>query len=369
MRADDDEAPPPPPPDVQNPEDDDDDDLVNEVRHGWNINPRHIVVLSGDETRHWYVRDPADESVLRPIPEHEVRRMRESGIFPPVRPYVGEHDEGEPRARVSTPIHMHMDNPPATERAAADGWSAARAAIRSLERLTSQERAFMYTQTFGQSSSDQEAFRRAATAGDTTRNYLQLPTRNAEPVGPRPPISDHDGHVRPRSTLVNMLTSRHNRRPAILPNTNSRSTLRAVATAPLRDQSPINSTPRDDMVAAQLARKLVLKAHRDRIKAPVKKIMEIADEIQSVLKENTYLEIANASRDIHSIIEELDPTTVEGYEAIDEAVDEALNELPQMRERITELEDALSEASIELAEQRNEIQRLKRQIEVHNRIG
>ena len=123
------------------------------------------------------------------------------------------------------------------------------------------------------------------------------------------------------------------------------------------------------MAATQLARKLVLKAHRDRIKAPVKKIMEIADEIQSVVKENTYLEIANASKDMHSIIEELDPTTVEGYEAIDEAVDEAPNELLQMRERITELEDALSEASIELAEQRNEIQRLKRQIEVHNRIG
>lgn len=199
MRTDDDEAPPP---------GHRGDDATGNGDFE-NIDPAGILVLRGtDDTHRWYIRDPSSPSVIRAIPEREVRRMRQSGIFPPVpvQAHNEEDDEEEPRPRDPTPVHTRMENPPATAPAEEDEPAAISirynrqyfqvpavpttpATPRTMpDPLTSHERAFVYTQTFGNNTwrlpdatSRPILHHRQYTY---QRNRPRVPTQNAEPVGP-----------------------------------------------------------------------------------------------------------------------------------------------------------------------------------------
>ena len=109
-----------------------------------------------------------------------------------------------------------------------------------------------------------------------------------------------------------------------------------------------------------------LKARRDRIKAPIKKIMELADEIQDDIKEDMYLKIANASKEVYKTIEELDPTTTEGYEIVRHTDGSEFTELWYMQNRISELEQRIGCLEALEHERVSEIDRLVNERDVQN---
>ena len=78
----------------------------------------------------------------------------------------------------------------------------------------------------------------------------------------------------------------------------------------------------------------VLDARCTRIKAPIKQFMALADEVQDDVSNGVYLKMANTAKEMYEIVEELYPTTVEGYHANTQANDE----VAYMQARIAELE-------------------------------
>lgn len=86
----------------------------------------------------------------------------------------------------------------------------------------------------------------------------------------------------------------------------------------------------------QEARQVTIDNRRKRLKAPVKQFMTLTDEFQDKIPENTYLQMANACKKIYEVIEELDPTSVEGYQA---SADDAAFETQE--QRIVALEEEL----------------------------
>jgi hypothetical protein len=57
---------------------------------------------------------------------------------------------------------------------------------------------------------------------------------------------------------------------------------------------------------AGLHRPAFLKARSDLIKAPIFEVMQIADEIQTEVQDDVYLRMANATRNVYNVVEELD---------------------------------------------------------------
>jgi hypothetical protein len=299
MRSDDDEAPP-----------ENDNDVDRE------IDPRRIRALrTSEDTHYWYIEGP--DNILRPIPAHDVRHMRRNGVLPVLNFRVNEEDENateeleeanEPRPRDSTPVHVRTENRPATEEAWVTRWGTAMAAVRSTETLTSQERAFMYTQTFGQPPFTVTPMENPPATALAGADELETPPTPQTPT--TPPTSRYTRTPSP-TTRTSIRFSSPPRR-AQRPRGSSRSVL-GSAERPVRNiANTLNDVPVSP--ADTLTTSALFKERSIRIKAPIKKIMEIADELQHDIKEDIYLRIANASKEVFTTIEELDPTTKEDYQ-------------------------------------------------------
>ncbi len=94
---------------------------------------------------------------------------------------------------------------------------------------------------------------------------------------------------------------------------------------------------------------------RARIKAPVKRLLAVVEEQQLNMSDNSYLQMANACRDMYNILEELDPTSVEGYNVAERTMIEST----EAEQRVADLEECCRRQETELMHKNFEIERLK----------
>lgn len=114
--------------------------------------------------------------------------------------------------------------------------------------------------------------------------------------------------------------------PPPTPVANPNSVYRVLTIEP----SPLSQTP------GRMTYQDVIDRHRTRVKAPARKFMALVDLIQEKISDNTYLEMANTCKEMYEIIEELEPTSIEGFRVSEERDDDAG---PTIQERIQELEE------------------------------
>lgn len=83
--------------------------------------------------------------------------------------------------------------------------------------------------------------------------------------------------------------------------------------SPPREYSVLAVQVGNSPVPSRQSRQAMVDSRRRRFKAPTREFMQIADELQDKVPEGLYIKMANAAKGMYEAIEELDPTTVEGY--------------------------------------------------------
>jgi uncharacterized coiled-coil protein SlyX len=88
--------------------------------------------------------------------------------------------------------------------------------------------------------------------------------------------------------------------------------------------------------------------------------MMLADEIQYQMPEGVYLKMANACKAMYEVIEELDPTSVEGYSVVGDGTDFQTQEelIAELEESINTRDESLDRLQDELRAKYRELQKL-----------
>jgi len=120
---------------------------------------------------------------------------------------------------------------------------------------------------------------------------------------------------------------------------------------------------------SERVRQQLIDSRRRRFKGPTTEFMTLADEAQELLPDGTYLKMANAAKKMYEVIEELDPTTVEGYkvQAGDEGYEPHEQRIAQLEERNIELSRDLEHAEELVRSKGTMIAELSNEVNVHIR--
>lgn len=118
-------------------------------------------------------------------------------------------------------------------------------------------------------------------------------------------------------------------------------------------QAP-SSAPSDN------GRQKLLDVRRHRLKGPVKTLMSVVDEVQDEIPSGCYLRMANAAKSAYEVIEELDPTTAEGYRVRESDVryETAEERIAELEERNRQLQCDCDEYDVGLSSANRELHRL-----------
>lgn len=116
----------------------------------------------------------------------------------------------------------------------------------------------------------------------------------------------------------------------------------------------------DGTVSQALTRQTMLDARRKRLKKPCKDFMSIADDVQDEISNGAYLRMANACKKMYEVIEELDPTSVEGYNVVGEGtqIETHAERIAELEEQLQERDDALDRIQDQLRAKTRELHKL-----------
>jgi len=319
-----------------------------------NIDPRAIVLLRDGTNNHWYHRDGGDPSVLRRIPGSEVHRMLQTSVLE-VDMHVSQAQQRMGRAIRPRPRHQSasltqrptMANPPSEAPPA----EAPEAEIPAEYHVTYNRQ--HYALPFAGNPPPPPA---GSTGLDTSRvstdNALDEQRREVE----RAMAEVRHEEQRLPEPRTEPVTFAGTVAAAYAQSAQDRGThYQASRTLEILSVAPQHTSRR---APGTNIRQDVIDTRRRRFKTPARDFMAAADEASDSLPNGVYLRMANAAKKMYEIIEELDPTTVEGYTVVGENV-----EFMSPEQRIAELEEKSRNLEIDLSQSDDHIQNQTIEIE------